>query len=67
VEYDKEAQPITLDFAKYGIAMYADDKDVYLPFQTVSSVYSDYAAENAKPQILTMSLAEAQMAPVFAA
>ena len=42
VEYDKEAQPITLDFAKYGIAMYADDKDVYLPFQTVSSVYSDF-------------------------
>ena len=50
VEYDKEAQPITLDFTKYGIAMYTDDKDVYLPFQTVSSIYSDYAAESAKPQ-----------------
>lgn len=50
VEYDKEAQPITLDFTKYGIAMYADDKDVYLPFQTVSSIYSDlgyhYASYN---------------------
>jgi hypothetical protein len=29
--------------------------------------HSDYAAESTKPQILTMPLAEAQMAPVFAA
>ena len=42
VEYDKEAQPITFDFAKYGIALYADDSDVYLPLQTVSVIYSDF-------------------------
>jgi hypothetical protein len=32
-----------------------------------SIFHSDYAAESAKPQILTMPLAEAQMVPVFAA
>jgi hypothetical protein len=30
-------------------------------------IHSDYAAESAKPQILTMPLAEAPTAPVFAA
>ena len=49
-EYDKDPQPITLDFARYGITMHADDKDVYLPLQTVSVIYSDlgyhYASYN---------------------
>lgn len=49
-EYDKDPQPITLDLARYGIAMYADGNDVYLPLQTVSVIYSDlgyhYASYN---------------------
>lgn len=43
VEYDKEPQPITLDFARYGIAIHADDEGVYLPFQTTSAIFSDLA------------------------
>ncbi|MDO4797966.1 MAG: S41 family peptidase [Coriobacteriales bacterium] len=42
LEYDKDPQPVTLDFAKYGITMYADDADVYLPIQTISVIYSDF-------------------------
>ena len=42
MEYDRDSQPITFDFAKYGIALYADDEDVYLPFQTVSVIFSDF-------------------------
>ncbi|MBR3226800.1 MAG: hypothetical protein IKF78_15910 [Atopobiaceae bacterium] len=30
--------------------MYADDKDVYLPFQTVSSVYSDFGFHSKKTE-----------------
>lgn len=39
------------------------DVRIYVP----GSVHMDYAAESAKPQILTMPLAEAPTAPVFAA
>ena len=42
MEYDKDPQPVTFDFARYGIALHADEKDVYLPFQTVSVIYSDF-------------------------
>ena len=42
VDYDKKAQPVTFDFAKYGIAMHADDGGVYLPLQTISAIYSDF-------------------------
>ena len=42
IEYDREPEPVTLDFARYGIALYADEEDVYFPFQTVSAIYSDF-------------------------
>ena len=42
VEYDKDPEPVTFDFAKYGIAMHADEAGVYLPLQTISCIYSDF-------------------------
>lgn len=41
VEYEGEAAPVTLDFAKYGIAVYADQDDVYLPVSVVSNIMTD--------------------------
>ncbi|MBP3873268.1 MAG: hypothetical protein J6E32_06065 [Lachnospiraceae bacterium] len=43
VEFEKEAAPVTLDFAKYGIQVYADDSDIYLPVSTLSNIMTDIA------------------------
>ena len=46
VEFDKEASPVTLDFAKYGIRVYADEDDIYLPVSTLSNIMTDIAANH---------------------
>lgn len=38
-----EAEPVTLDFAKYGIPVHADGDDVYLPLATLSDVFTNLA------------------------
>ena len=43
VEFEKEAAPVTLDFAKYGIRVYADENDIYLPVSTLSNIMTDIA------------------------
>ena len=43
VEFEKEAAPVTLDFARYGIRVYADENDIYLPVSTLSNVMTDIA------------------------
>ena len=39
--YAEEATPVTFDFAKYGIDMYADGEDVYLPLAVISGLLED--------------------------
>ena len=31
VSYEGEAEPVTIDFAGYGIKLYCDESDLYLP------------------------------------
>ena len=35
--------PVTFDFAKYGIPLYADEEDVYLPLELLSTMFTDVA------------------------
>ena len=46
VEYEGECAPVTLDFAKYGIRIYADQNDVYLPVSTLSNMMTDIATNH---------------------
>ena len=39
--YDIAPTPVTFDFAKYNISMYADEEDVYLPLALVSNLLED--------------------------
>ena len=39
--YDEPASPVTFDFAKYGIVLYADREDVYLPLAVISAMLED--------------------------
>ena len=43
VKYEGECKPIVFDFNKYGIKMYADDQDLYLPVSLVSNILTDIA------------------------
>ena len=43
VEFEKEAEPVVLDLAAYGINVYADEKDIYLPVSTLSNIMTDIA------------------------
>lgn len=46
IAYEGEAAPITFDFAKYGIRIYADDQDVYLPLSVLSNMMTDIATNH---------------------
>ncbi|MCR4655453.1 MAG: hypothetical protein K5770_04390 [Lachnospiraceae bacterium] len=46
VEYEGKAAPVTLDFAKYGIRLYADQDDIYLPVSTLSNIMTDIATNH---------------------
>lgn len=41
VTYEGEAAPVTLDLGKYGIQIYADQDDIYLPLSTLSNITTD--------------------------
>ena len=43
VEFDDAPAPVTFDFAKYGIGVYADADDVYLPLAVLSTMFVDVA------------------------
>ena len=43
VEFEKAAVPVTLDFSKYAIRIYADENDIYLPVSTLSNIMTDIA------------------------
>ena len=41
VVFDDPPTPVTFDFAKYGISVYADEEDVYLPLALLSTMFTD--------------------------
>ncbi len=43
IVYEGEAAPVTIDFAKYGIKLYSDKSDIYLPVSTLSNMMTDVA------------------------
>ena len=43
VSFDDPPAPVTFDFAKYGIPVYADEEDVYLPLELLSTMFTDGA------------------------
>ncbi|MBQ3269831.1 MAG: SEL1-like repeat protein [Clostridia bacterium] len=43
VVFDGPPAPVTFDFAKYGIPVYADEEDVYLPLELLSTMFTDVA------------------------
>lgn len=43
IVFDDAPNPVVFDFAKYGIAVYADKDDVYLPLALLSTMFTDIA------------------------
>lgn len=43
ITYEGEAAPVTIDFAAYGIRLYCDERDLYLPVSTLSNLMTDIA------------------------
>ena len=46
VAFEGEPEPVTLDFAKYGIKIYSDSDDIYLPVAEVSNIMTDIATNH---------------------
>ena len=46
VEYEGEPKEITLSLAKYGISIYADQDELYLPLSTLSNIMTDIATNH---------------------
>ena len=46
IAYEGEAEPVTLDFEKYGTAIYADGNDVYLPVSMLANIMTDIATNH---------------------
>ena len=46
IGFDDPPAPVTFDFAKYGIAVYADEEDVYLPLELLSAMFTDIACND---------------------
>ncbi len=43
IAYEGEPTPVTVDLAKYGIRLYCDESDVYLPVSTLTNLMADFA------------------------
>ena len=46
IDFQGEPKPVELDFAKYGISVYADENDIYLPVSTLSNMMTDIATNH---------------------
>jgi hypothetical protein len=46
VTYSGEPAPVTFDFARYGVRIYADSDDVYLPISLLSNIMTDIATNH---------------------
>ena len=43
ITYGGDPAPVVFDFARYGIKLYADERDVYLPLTVLSNMMTDIA------------------------
>ena len=43
ITWEGDPSPVVFDFAKYGMKLYADDRDVYLPLSVLSNMMTDIA------------------------
>ena len=43
ITYVGDAAPVTIDFAAYGIRLYCNERDLYLPVSTLSNLMTDIA------------------------
>ena len=46
VKFEGDPEEVTLDFSKYGIRIYADENDIYLPVSTLSNILTDIATNH---------------------
>ena len=46
IVFEGTPAPVAFDFAKYGIALYADEADVYLPLELLSTMFTDVACNH---------------------
>ena len=46
VDFEGEPEPVILDFARYGIAVHADQEDIYLPVSVLSNMMTDIATNH---------------------
>lgn len=46
VTFEGEAQPVTFDFTRYGINLYVDGEDIYLPVSIVNNIMTDVATRH---------------------
>ena len=46
VVFEGPPAAVTFDFAKYGIAVYGDEEDVYLPLELLSTMFTDIACNH---------------------
>ena len=67
--FDDPPAAVTFDFAKYGIPVYADGEDVYLPLELLSTMFTDIACNNVLwngEQVLkpTLDIDNLEMTPI---
>ena len=46
IAFEGKPAPVTFDFAKYGMTIYADENDVYLPLSVLSNMTTDIATNH---------------------
>ena len=46
VDFEGDPKPVELDFAKYGIRLYADQDDIYLPVSAMTNMMTDIATNH---------------------
>ena len=46
IAYEGDPAPVTFDFAKYGMKIFTDDRDVYLPLFVLSNMFTDVATRH---------------------
>ena len=62
VTYEGEPASTTFDFAKYGMRIYADDQDVYLPYSVLSNMFTDIATNHLRYDGQSVYIRRADMA-----
>ena len=65
ITYEGDPTPVVFDFAKYGMKIYADEQDVYLPLAVLSNMMTDIATRHLRydGEKLYLSRLEASVNP----